>query len=422
MADAAPDQPAAHTPKADGAGGGAAGARGAPLTPPPLSLYVHLPWCVRKCPYCDFNSHPLRGELPVSEYIDALLADFTQDAALVRGRTIRTVFFGGGTPSLFPPDAIARMLDAVREKIDCAADLEVTLEANPGTVEHGRFRDYRDAGVNRLSIGVQSFERRHLVTLGRIHDERAAHAAIEEALAAGFENFNVDLMYGLPGQTPDEAVADVTTACAHAPAHVSHYQLTLEPGTPFHRTPPALPDEDACAAMQVETAAALRDAGYAQYEVSAWTRPGRECAHNLNYWTFGDYLGIGAGAHAKLTLGACIRRTHKRQQPRAYVAAAHGPGRIEGEREVGPREAAFEFMLNALRLLRGFSEADFEARTGCGLALIASTVSDALDSGLLEAVAGGWRPTALGLRFLNDLQAMFLPEATGSGALAGSST
>jgi oxygen-independent coproporphyrinogen-3 oxidase len=392
------------------------------LAVPPLSLYVHLPWCVRKCPYCDFNSHPLRGELPVGEYVDALLADLEQDAALVEGRIVRTVFFGGGTPSLFPPAAIARLLAALRARLDCADNLEVTLEANPGTVEHGSFRDYRDAGVNRLSLGVQSFRRRHLIALGRIHDERAAHAAIEQAHAAGFDNFNIDLMYGLPGQDVEDAIADVRTACAHAPAHVSHYQLTLEPGTPFHRSPPVLPDEDACAAMQGATAAQLSEAGYAQYEVSAWARAGRECAHNLNYWTFGDYLGIGAGAHAKLTLGSSIRRTHKQRQPRAYLAAAHGAGRIEGEREVGPREAAFEFMLNALRLPAGFRTADFESRTGCPLALIGPIVAEAVARGLLEPAAGGWRPTALGLRFLNDLQALFLLEQPDPGVLAGSST
>jgi oxygen-independent coproporphyrinogen-3 oxidase len=390
--------------------------------PPPLSLYVHLPWCVRKCPYCDFNSHPLRGDLPETAYVDALLADFEQDAAQVEGRTIRTVFFGGGTPSLFSAASIARVLAAVRGRLSCAGDLEVTLEANPGAIEHGSFRDYRDAGVNRLSLGVQSFHRGHLAALGRVHDERAAHAAIEQAQAAGFDNLNVDLMYGLPGQTVDDAVADVRAVCAHAPPHVSHYQLTLEPGTPFHRSPPVLPDEDECAAMQGATAAVLGDAGYGQYEVSAWARAGRECAHNLNYWTFGDYLGIGAGAHAKLTIGPAIRRTHKRRQPRAYIEAVRSTDRIEGGRDVAGREAAFEFMLNALRLPRGFRTADFESRTGCPPTLISPILADAVARRLLEPTSDGWRPTALGLRFLNDLQALFLPEQGVPAALAGSST
>jgi oxygen-independent coproporphyrinogen-3 oxidase len=376
---------------------------------PPLALYVHLPWCVRKCPYCDFNSHPLRAPLPEREYLAALLADLDQDLEWVRDRAIRTVFFGGGTPSLFSPAAIASVLEAVHARAQCASDLEVTLEANPGAVEHGRFRDYRAAGVTRLSLGVQSFERAQLAALGRIHDGRAAHAAIAQAQAAGFENLNLDLMYGLPGQSIGQAVADVRAACAHAPAHISHYQLTLEPGTPFHRAPPALPGEDACAAMLHATGALLEGHGYGRYEVSAYARPGRECAHNLNYWTFGDYLGIGAGAHAKLTLGATIRRMHKRRRPSDYMQSAHGPGRIEGMREIAPREAAFEFMLNSLRLPRGFGAADFEARTGCALAQIASTLEDACARGLLERLDARWRPTALGLRFLNDLQGLFLP-------------
>jgi putative oxygen-independent coproporphyrinogen III oxidase len=392
------------------------------VTPLPLSLYVHLPWCVRKCPYCDFNSHPLRGDVPEDAYLKALIADLDQDAVLATGRTIRTIFFGGGTPSLFSPDAIATLLESMRACIALADDLEVTLEANPGTVEHGSFRDYRGAGVNRLSLGVQSFEPRHLAALGRIHDERAAHAAIEQAQTAGFENFNIDLMYGLPDQTLAEALADVRAACAHAPAHISHYQLTLEPGTPFHRNPPPLPDEDAIDAIQTATIGMLADSGYAQYEISAHARRGRECAHNLNYWTFGDYLGIGAGAHAKITLGATIRRTDKRRQPRAYLASADRPERIAGQRDVLPREAAFEFMLNALRLPRGFQVADFEARTHTGISTIAPVLEHASARGLLEPITGGWRPSPLGLRFLNDLQALFLPDEPASSALAGSST
>jgi oxygen-independent coproporphyrinogen-3 oxidase len=389
---------------------------------PPLSLYVHLPWCVRKCPYCDFNSHPLRGEVPEQAYVSALVADLEQDATQIPGRTIRTIFFGGGTPSLFSPDAIATLLESVRSRIGCVDDLEVTLEANPGTVEHGSFTGYRAAGVNRLSLGVQSFERRHLTRLGRIHDERAAHAAIEQAQHAGFENINIDLMYGLPEQTLAEALADVQAACAHAPTHISHYQLTLEPGTPFRKSPPPLPDDEAIDAMQAATLAVLADAGHTQYEISAHARAGRECAHNLNYWTFGDYLGIGAGAHGKLTLGPTIRRTDKQRQPGAYLASASGPGRVAGQRDVAPREAAFEFMLNALRLPRGFKVADFEARTHAKISIVAPMLEDASARGLLEPVAGGWRPTSLGLRFLNDLQALFLPDEPPTSALIGSST
>jgi putative oxygen-independent coproporphyrinogen III oxidase len=376
---------------------------------PPLALYVHLPWCVRKCPYCDFNSHELRGALPAAEYLRALLADFEQDIAQTSGRRLESVFFGGGTPSLFAPADLAALLDAVHARVPCADTLEVTMEANPGAVEHGRFRDYRAAGINRLSLGVQSFDTRNLAALGRIHDAEAAHVAIAQAQAAGFDNLNIDLMYGLPGQSPREALLDVRTACASAPAHISHYQLTLEPGTPFHRQPPVLPDEDACATIQEAAQACLHDAGYAQYEVSAYAQPARQCVHNLNYWHYGDYLGIGAGAHAKVTTAAGVRRTSKRRQPSAYVAQAQGPGRIEGEREIGPREAAFEYMLNALRLCNGFSRDELEERSRCAVEAIAPALAEATARGLLRPTASGWQPTALGSRFLNDLQALFLP-------------
>jgi oxygen-independent coproporphyrinogen-3 oxidase len=390
---------------------------------PPLALYVHLPWCVRKCPYCDFNSHALRGSLPVDDYVEALVADLEQDAQQVEGRALVSVFFGGGTPSLFPPAAIARLLAAIRHRLPCADGIEVTLEANPGTLEHGSFAGYRSAGVTRLSLGVQSFNRDHLAAIGRIHDEQAAHVAVERAIAAGFDELNIDLMYGLPGQQVADALADVRAACAHGPTHVSHYQLTLEPGTPFHRHPPALPHEDACEAMQAETHALLREHGFERYEISAHARPGHECLHNLNYWTFGDYLGLGAGAHGKITDGERIVRTCKRRQPRAYLDSARDDGRVEERREVAPREAVFEYLLNALRLSRGFTRSQLEERTLCPIALIAPALDDAVGRGLLEATDGeGWRPTALGLRFLNDLQEMFLPDEGPIRVLAGSST
>jgi putative oxygen-independent coproporphyrinogen III oxidase len=389
---------------------------------PPLALYVHLPWCVAKCPYCDFNSHALRADLPERAYVRALLADLEREAGAVVRRPLVSVYFGGGTPSLFSAGAIGAVLEAAHAHFASALALEVTLEANPGTVEHGRFHDYRAAGVTRLSLGVQSFARAQLAALGRIHDDRAAHAAIDEARAAGFDNFNIDLMYGLPGQEVDDAVADVRAACAHGPAHVSHYQLTLEPGTPFHKHPPPLPEDDACAAIQDATLAALADEGFVHYEISGHAQPGRECVHNLNYWTYGDYLGIGAGAHGKTTSQHGIRRTRKHRHPSAYLGAAETGDFVEEAHDVTTRDAAFEFMLNALRLRAGFRDAEFEARTGCAIADIASGLAEARRRGLLERVGDGWRPTAFGLRFLNDLQALFLPEETDGYALARSRT
>ncbi len=381
------------------------------LQAPDLGLYVHIPWCVRKCPYCDFNSHERSGLLPEAEYVAALLTDLERDAPAAGGREVDTVFIGGGTPSLFAASSIADLLRGVRERVAVATNAEVTLEANPGTVEHGRFAGYRDAGVTRISLGAQSFGARQLALLGRIHDAGDTAVAVGELHAAGITNFNLDLMYALPEQTLAAALADLEAATAFAPPHLSRYQLTLEPGTVFHSRPPALPNEDLADAMQQEGDARLLALGYRHYEVSAWARPGAECRHNLNYWRYGDYLGIGAGAHGKFTEPATARivRTEKPKQPRTYLGAVHGAAPFGTRIEVPPAERPFEFMLNALRLDEGFQVRDYEARTGLSAALLAPLLEAAAGRGLLAEQPGGWRPTALGSRFLNDLQALFLP-------------
>ncbi len=376
------------------------------LQVPPLSLYVHLPWCVRKCPYCDFNSHEGRGALPFDAYVDALLADLDHDLPLAWGRTVRTVFFGGGTPSLFPPDAIDRFLQQASSRLRFAPECEVTLETNPGTAEHGRFEGYRDAGVNRLSFGVQSFDDGCLQRLGRIHDSREAVAAVRLAREAGFDNFNLDLMYALPGQTLAMAEDDIARAIALEPAHISHYQLTLEPNTLFAARPPAgIPGHDEAWDMQERCQALLAEGGYAQYEVSAYARPGRQCAHNLNYWRFGDYLGIGAGAHGKLTLGAeqAILRRWKVKTPASYQLKAGSEAAIGGEERIGPERRPFDYMLNALRLNEGFALADFEARTGLPRTAIAGELGEAVARGWLQVDDARVVPTELGRRFTNDV-------------------
>ncbi|MCY7313765.1 MAG: radical SAM family heme chaperone HemW [Pseudoxanthomonas sp.] len=388
------------------------------LIPPPLSLYVHLPWCVRKCPYCDFNSHEGKGVLPFADYVDALIRDLEQDLPLVWGRSVHSVFFGGGTPSLFPPDQIDRFLQAASSRLRFAPNLEITLETNPGTAEHGRFDQYRAAGVNRISFGIQSFDDGCLQRLGRIHDSAQAERAVKLAQDAGFDNFNLDLMYALPGQDLAMAEADLQRAFALQPAHMSHYQLTLEPNTVFHARPPqGLPDEDGAWDMQEHCQALLADAGYAQYEVSAYARPGRQCAHNLNYWRFGDYLGIGAGAHGKLTLGAeqSILRRWKTRHPTAYLAAAGTPASLGGDERISPQRRPFEFMLNALRLNAGFSLADFEAGTGLAVANIAGPLAAAAARNWLSLAAGRVVPTELGRRFTNDVVGLFLGPEQGTG-------
>ncbi|MDN5870374.1 MAG: radical SAM family heme chaperone HemW [Nitrococcus sp.] len=381
--------------------------------PPPLALYVHLPWCVRKCPYCDFNSHALRGSLPAEAYVDALLADVTREVSHVHGRAIDSVFFGGGTPSLFPPNALARLIEGLRCRLTIAADCEITLEANPGAVDQARFEGFRSAGVNRLSIGVQSFHAQSLRRLGRIHGPQAALVAIETAHAAGFENFNIDLMYGLPDQTPREAVADIIQAIALAPAHISHYQLTLEPNTAFAARPPALPEEDAIYEMQLRCQARLAAAGYEHYEVSAYARPGQRCGHNLNYWTFGDYLGVGAGAHGKVTDvdQGKIARYEKLTLPMAYLTQAAVGNAVSSSYQLSAQDAVLEFMMNALRLPRGVPRPLCMARTGLSWSSFEAAVRDARKRGWLELTAEDQLlPTAVGMRFLNDLLGCFLAE------------
>ncbi len=381
------------------------------LTPPPLSLYVHLPWCVRKCPYCDFNSHQGKGELPFDAYIDALLRDLDFDLPLVWGRTVQTVFFGGGTPSLFPPRHIDRFLQEASSRLRFAPGCEITLETNPGTAEHGRFGEYHKAGVNRISFGIQSFDDGCLQRLGRIHDSAEAEAAVKLAQDAGFDNLNLDLMYALPQQTPAMAENDLRRAFALRPAHVSHYQLTLEPNTVFFARPPKdIPDDDAAWDMQERCQALLDEAGYAQYEVSAYARPDRQCAHNLNYWRYGDYLGIGAGAHGKLTLGSeqTILRRWKIRHPTAWLAAAGTQQAIGGDDRIDPARRPFEFMLNALRLNVGFAEGDFERRTGLPLSSVQERLAQAQERGWLSHRGGTVAPTETGRRYLNDLLETFL--------------
>lgn len=379
-----------------------------------LALYLHFPWCVSKCPYCDFNSHALKEALPEQRYIEALLADAAVQAPLVAGRSVSTLFLGGGTPSLFPPDALGRLFEGLRAHLSIEPDAEITLEANPATVERGRFAEYRAAGINRVSLGAQSFNAGTLKVLGRIHQPADVLRAAEELHACGLANFNLDLMYALPEQSPQEAIADVRAALALAPAHLSHYQLTLEPGTLFAARPPPLPDDDTAWQMQQDCQALLAAEGFEQYEVSAYARPGRRCRHNLNYWRFGDYLGVGAGAHGKLTQGVVRRSVHLREPRRYLASAAAGP-----EWRVVPAEdLPFEFMMNALRLNEGFTAAAYEAGTGQPLASIRTVLDRLTDQGLLASRDGAqWQTTPRGMQFLNELLQDFLPEsATSSGS------
>lgn len=382
------------------------------LIPPPLSLYVHLPWCVRKCPYCDFNSHAAKGALPFDDYVDALVRDLDFDLPLVWGRVVHSVFFGGGTPSLFPPEAIDRFLQAASARLRFAPNLEITLETNPGTAEHGRFDRYLAAGVNRLSFGIQSFDDDALERLGRIHDSAQAEAAVKLAQDAGYDNVNIDLMYALPQQTLAQAEADLERAFALQPTHLSHYQLTLEPNTVFFARPPqGIPDEDSAWGIQERCQARLAEAGYAQYEVSAYARPGRQCAHNLNYWTFGDYLGIGAGAHGKISSGAgqSILRRWKLKHPQQYLAHAGTAQAIGGDEVLPAQRLPFEFMLNALRLNDGFPLRDFEARTGLERGDLAAALQQATAREWLQQTGDHVQPTELGRRFTNDVIELFLP-------------
>ncbi|MCC6533626.1 MAG: oxygen-independent coproporphyrinogen III oxidase-like protein [Burkholderiales bacterium] len=390
--------------------------RRAPLKAlPPLALYVHLPWCVRKCPYCDFNSHELRAALDEEAYVAALIADLDYALPQVWGRSVYSIFFGGGTPSLFSAGSIDRLIAAVRARLRLVPDAEITLEANPGTAEAQRFAAYRAAGVNRLSIGVQSFDDVKLHALGRIHDSRQAYAAIEMAQGE-FDDFNIDLMYALPGQSIAAALADVETAIGFAPTHVSAYHLTLEPNTRFHRFPPSVPDEDTAARMQEAIEARLAEAGYDNYEISAFARPARRCAHNLNYWRFGDYLGLGAGAHGKLSFPDRIVREMRSKHPRQYLSQAGTPAAIQESHEVRARDLPFEFMMNALRLTEGFESALFEERTGLSLASLLPVLDRAESQGLIARDHVRVRPTLHGRRFLNELLQRFLPDAPARAA------
>jgi oxygen-independent coproporphyrinogen-3 oxidase len=375
---------------------------------PPLSLYIHVPWCIRKCPYCDFNSHEARGEIPEYEYVDALIADLDRALPMVWGRRVYTIFMGGGTPSVLSTAAIERILSAVRARVPLASDAEITLEANPGTFEAAKFAGYRAAGVNRLSIGIQSVDARHLKALGRVHDTEQAERAIEIAQQY-FDNFNLDLMYALPGQTLVEAERDIAMARRWAPPHLSVYHLTLEPNTYFHRFPPALPDDDAAAAMGDAIETILRDGGYDHYETSAYAQPGQRCRHNVNYWMFGDYLGIGAGAHSKLSFADRIVRQARFRQPREYMQRATGDSAVQTENTVSAVDIPFEFMMNALRLNGGFATTLFEERTGLQLVSVLPALEKAERAGLITRDHEHIGPTDLGRRFLNDLLQIFLP-------------
>jgi putative oxygen-independent coproporphyrinogen III oxidase len=378
---------------------------------PPLSLYVHLPWCLKKCPYCDFNSHAWRSDvegLPEARYVDALVLDLEASLPFVWGRRVHTVFIGGGTPSLFAPAAIERLVAAVRARLPLEPGCEITLEANPGTFERERFHGYAKAGVTRLSIGVQSFDDAKLHALGRVHDASQARAAIEEAKAA-FATFNVDLMYALPGQTLTESAGDVAAALGFAPPHLSIYHLTVEPNTLFAHAPPSLPDDDLAAAMLDAIVARTTAAGLERYEVSAFARPGHQARHNLNYWEFGDYLGIGAGAHGKISFPHRVVRQVRLRDPSAYMAGAERAAAVAAESEIARSELPFEFMLNALRLKGGFELARFHERTGLPLSTIERPLAEAERRGLVERDLRWLRPTPLGFDFLNDLQQLFLP-------------
>jgi oxygen-independent coproporphyrinogen-3 oxidase len=374
---------------------------------PPLALYVHIPWCLKKCPYCDFNSHEAKGDAPEAAYVDALMADLEFALPSIWGRRVFSIFIGGGTPSLFSVAAIDSLLAGIRARVPLAPDAEITLEANPGTFEREKFAGYRQAGVNRLSLGVQSFNPAHLSALGRVHDADEARRAAEAALAI-FGNVNFDLMYALPRQTVAEAEADAAEALAFAPPHLSFYHLTLEPNTLFHRYPPPLPDDDTSADIEDAVHGKLVAAGYHHYETSAFARPGRECRHNLNYWRFGDYLGIGAGAHSKLSFPDRIVRQIRHKQPKQYLAQVAAGTPLLEDAVVARKDVGFEFMLNVLRLNDGVPSSLFAERTGYPLALVGEALAAASARGLVEPDPAVLKPTALGARFLNDLQELFL--------------
>ena len=374
----------------------------------PLSLYIHFPWCIRKCPYCDFNSHAVRGEIPEQEYINALLRDLDFELAGLPPRPLGSIFMGGGTPSLFSGRAIAGLLEQVAQRLEFTADIEITLEANPGTVDAQNFRDYRAGGVNRLSIGVQSLNPAHLRALGRIHGPQDAIKAYRTARAVGFDNINLDLMFALPQQTPQEADEDLRGLMALQPEHLSWYQLTLEPNTEFAARPPVLPDQDSAWSMQEQGQLRLAAAGYRQYEVSAYASEGRRSAHNLNYWRYGDYLGIGAGAHAKLSREGMIERRARHKHPKTYLQTAGTPAGLQERREIAPAELPFEYTMNALRLREGFDLDDFSASTGLPASVLDAPLAEAARQGLVERTHQRVQPSELGWRHLNRLMTLFL--------------
>ena len=379
---------------------------------PPLSLYVHLPWCLKKCPYCDFNSHEKPGEgLPEQRYVDALVADLEAALPLIWGRTIHSIFIGGGTPSLFAPATIDRLLSDIRARLKLEPNCEITLEANPGTFEKDRFRAFAQAGVTRLSIGVQSFNDTHLQALGRVHDRAQALAAVEEA-AQAFDTFNLDIMYALPGQTLEQVGQDMAQALQFAPPHISIYHLTIEPNTYFAKYPPAIPEDDTAYGMLDHITELTGVAGLERYEVSAYAKAGHRCFHNLNYWQFGDYLGIGAGAHSKLSFAHRVVRQVRLRDPRLYMERALAGNALAQAEEVGRADLPFEYMLNALRLRNGFGLRDFTERTGLGLNAIEAALKEAERKGLIERDFARVRPTVRGFDFLSDLQAIFLSNGT----------
>lgn len=374
-------------------------------TLPPLSLYLHFPWCVRKCPYCDFNSHQADDELPVAAYLDQLLLDLQQDSFLVQGRPIHSIFMGGGTPSLFPPEAMAELLQRLHGVLGWNNDIEITMEANPGTVEHGRFADYRAAGINRLSLGIQSFNEQHLKKLGRIHDRSQALSAIATARGAGFDNLNLDLMHGLPDQTPEQALEDLQQAIDLSPEHLSWYQLTIEPNTEFYRRPPEIPEDDVLWQIQKQGQELLQEAGYQQYEVSAYSAPSRQSQHNLNYWRFGDYLGLGAGAHGKLTdlASGQILRTRKTRMPGHYLQSLHP---CVERYAIEPKDLPLEFMMNVLRLTDGVEKNLFTERTGLKWECVAATWKALVEKELVHK--NRIQTTAHGFLFLNKVLESFM--------------
>lgn len=378
---------------------------------PPLSLYIHFPWCVRKCPYCDFNSHEFDSRLPEQEYVDTLLADLEQDLPRIWGRPVISIFMGGGTPSLFSPEALDRLLSGLRARLNLAPDIEITLEANPGTVEQQKFSEFHAAGINRLSIGIQSFADDKLEKLGRIHNRKEAFHAAETAHQAGFDNFNLDLMFALPDQSVEQALDDLRNAIDLAPGHISHYQLTIEPNTWFYHHPPPLPDDEVAWEMQSRCQALLNGHGYTQYEVSAYAMAGKQCRHNRNYWEFGDYLGIGAGAHDKITDAAQrqISRSSKHRNPQDYMQAQQTNNFVQSQRQLTEADATFEFMLNALRLNEGFEQQLYEHHTGLPFSSILPVIRQAVSDDLLKPDNTHIETTSMGRQYLNDLIERFLP-------------